>query len=73
MQLTPSEPKGIEAVVALVAVDTNEEAQRLLFPGSPTIRLHGENLFPVEDRGTWPLGYRTYQTPEGLMAGRRGR
>jgi len=43
-----------EAEVEVVAVDTNEEAQRLRFPGSPTIRVDGEDLFPVPDRvGSW--------------------
>jgi hypothetical protein len=32
--------------VELVAVNTDEEAQRLRFPGSPTIRVDGEDLFP---------------------------
>jgi hypothetical protein len=38
--------KDIEAEVELVAVNTNEEAQRLRFPGSPTIKVDGEDLFP---------------------------
>jgi hypothetical protein len=31
--------EGIEAEVELVAVNTDEEARRLWFPGSPTIRV----------------------------------
>jgi len=57
---------GIEAVVDLVRVDTNEEAEQLRFPGSPTIRVAGEDMFPVPERDAWALGCRTYQTPEGL-------
>lgn len=33
---------GLEAEVELVAVSTDDEARRLRFPGSPTIRLDGE-------------------------------
>jgi hypothetical protein len=33
--------QGIEVRVELVAVNTDEEAQRLRFPGSPTIRMDG--------------------------------
>ena len=58
--------EGIEAGVEMVAVDTDEEAQRLRFPGSPTIRVDGRDLFPVPERGDWRLGCRVYATPEGL-------
>jgi hypothetical protein len=57
--------QGIEAQVELVAVNTDEEAGRLRFPGSPTITVDGLDLFPVPDRGTWALGCRTYRTPGG--------
>ena len=57
---------GAEAEVELVAVDTDEEAKRLRFPGSPTIRVDGRDLFPVPERRVWALGCRTYATPEGL-------
>jgi hypothetical protein len=58
--------QGIEAEVELVAVNTDEEAKRLRFPGSPTIRVDGEDLFPVPDRVGYALGCRMYATPEGL-------
>jgi glutaredoxin len=37
--------RGLE--VEMVAVETDEEAGRLRFPGSPTIRVEGEDLFPA--------------------------
>lgn len=55
-----------EPEVELVAVNTEEEARRLRFPGSPTIRVDGEDLFPVPDRVGYALGCRMYTTPEGL-------
>ncbi len=58
--------EGIEANVELVAVNTNEEARRLRFPGSPTIRVDGCDLFPAPEREDWRLGCRVYATPEGL-------
>ena len=58
---------GAEADVELVAVESDEEAQRLRFPGSPTIRVDGRDLFPVPQRSVWALGCRTYATPEGLQ------
>jgi hypothetical protein len=56
----------IEAEVDMVAVNNNEDAQRLRFPGSPTIRVDGQDLFPVPQRASYALGCRTYATPEGL-------
>ena len=58
--------KGLESDIELVAVDCDEEAQRLKFPGSPTIRVDGRDLFPVPEREDWRLGCRVYATPEGL-------
>jgi hypothetical protein len=57
---------GAEADVELVAVNTDEEAKRLRFPGSPTIRVDSRDLFPVPERSVWALGCRTYATPDGL-------
>ena len=56
----------VEADVELVAVNTDEEARRLRFPGSPTIRVDSEDLFPVPDRAEYALSCRMYATPEGL-------
>jgi len=58
--------EGVEAGMELVAVNTDEEARRLRFPGSPTIRVDGEDLFPAPEREDWRLGCRVYATPDGL-------
>ena len=59
--------EGLEdASVDLVAVNTDEEARRMRFPGSPTIRVGGQDLFPVPERGDYRLGCRVYATPGGL-------
>ena len=42
--------EGVEAEVHLTAVNTDEKARRLRFPGSPTIRVDGRDLFPVPER-----------------------
>jgi ABC-2 type transport system permease protein len=55
--------EGIEAEVDLVAVNTDEEARKLGFAGSPTIRVDGRDPFPTpKQRG---VGCRIYATPEG--------
>jgi len=60
--------EGVEADVELVSVNTDEEARRLAFPGSPTIRADGRDLFPsgTREREHWRLGCRVYATPDGL-------
>jgi hypothetical protein len=60
------ERRGVMAQVVLVAVNTEEEARQLRFPGSPTIRIDGDDLFPIGEREDWRLGCRVYATPEGL-------
>ena len=50
----------------MVGANSDEKAGRLRFPGSPTIRVDGRDLFPFVERGIWALGCRTYATPEGL-------
>ncbi len=58
--------EDVEAEVSLVAVNTDEETRKLEFPGSPTIRADGRDLFPTAEREDWRLGCRVYATPEGL-------
>jgi hypothetical protein len=60
------EERGMHAEVELVAVNTDEEAHRYRFPGSPTLRVEGRDLFPTGEREDWRLGCRVYATPEGL-------
>jgi hypothetical protein len=57
----------VAAEVELVAVNSDEEAQLLRFPGSPTVRVDGRDLFPAPEREDWRLGCRIYATPEGLL------
>jgi hypothetical protein len=58
--------EGMDAEIVLVVVNTDEEARRHRFPGSPTIRVDGRDLFPIEERQEWRLGCRVYATQEGL-------
>ena len=66
----------VSAEVRPVAVNTDEDARRLRFPGSPTLRVDGEDLFPVpvaNARAAYALGCRMYATPEGLKGRPRRR
>ena len=55
-----------DAHVDLLAVNTDQDAEQLKFPGSPTIRADGEDLFPIPEPSEWALRCRMYLTPEGL-------
>jgi hypothetical protein len=56
----------IESRIMLIKVETNADAAKFEFPGSPTIRLDGKDLFPV-DHSDYALGCRVYATPQGLQ------
>lgn len=56
---------NIEATVQLVQVETDQEARDHRFVGSPSIRVDGKDLFPV-DHENYALGCRVYQTPDGM-------
>ncbi|MDR7481066.1 MAG: hypothetical protein QN183_09190 [Armatimonadota bacterium] len=60
--------EGFDVAVEVVRVETQEDAERLAFPGSPTIRLDGEDLQPdgVQARGV--LTCRTYRTETGRLS-----
>jgi len=49
----------------LIRVETAEAALATQFVGSPTIRIDGQDLFPV-NHTNYALGCRVYQTPEGM-------
>src|SRR5918992_911473 len=57
---------SVEAELELVEVNSDEEARRLGFPGSPTLRIDGRDPFPVPERGEGGLTCRVYATPEGM-------
>jgi hypothetical protein len=57
---------GIESPIEKIEVLTDEDAERLQFPGSPTIRVNGVDVDPAgaEQMGT-ALTCRVYVTEEG--------
>jgi hypothetical protein len=57
---------GISKKVNLIRVETQEEAEKNEFSGSPTIRVRGIDLFPT-GQTYYALGCRVYQTPEGFI------
>jgi ABC-2 type transport system permease protein len=57
---------GVDAEVEMVAVNSDEEARRLRFAGSPTLRIDGRDPFPFPEMGAGTFGCRIYATPEGM-------
>jgi hypothetical protein len=50
----------IQALVRKVKVATQEEAERLRFPGSPTVRINGADIDPVAGETGGVMGCRVY-------------
>jgi hypothetical protein len=54
--------EGIAAEITPITPGPNDWSS---FPGSPTILVKGEDLFPAECRGAHAASCRIYATPEG--------
>jgi hypothetical protein len=60
--------EGLDAEVELVEVESDEQAQRERFPGSPTIRLDGEDAFPADPSEPFSLTCRIYRLRDGRVS-----
>lgn len=57
---------AIAAPIILVHVETDHDAQRRRFLGSPTVRVNGHDVEPgADERDTYGLQCRVYSTPDG--------
>jgi len=52
--------------IDLLLVKSNAEARKHRFLGSPTLRINGQDLFPIEG-DQFALGCRVFATPRGLV------
>ena len=57
--------EGVEAEVSTVQIADDEQARRERFPGSPTIRIDGEDIVPPGEGDPFSLTCRVYRTREG--------
>ena len=62
------EKRGVEADVVEREVLTDEEAEELAFPGSPTIRVDGRDVDPDGARARPSLTCRIYHLPDGRVS-----
>jgi len=60
--------EGIVAHVEVIRVETEEQAERLQFPGSPTIRFDGKDIVPVPEGTRFSLTCRVYHLEDGRVS-----
>lgn len=58
---------AFETTIQMIAVNSEEDARLLEFPGSPTIRIDGRDILPQAD-GSFRLGLREYPVDDGSSA-----
>jgi hypothetical protein len=60
--------EGVDTTVQLVEVLTDEQARQERFPGSPTIRVNGEDIVAPADTEPFSLTCRVYRTRDGRIS-----
>ena len=60
--------EGVDADVARVEITGDEQARRERFPGSPTIRLNGEDIVSPAEVEPYSLTCRVYRTRDGRIS-----
>lgn len=60
--------EGVEANVDLVEVETDEQARSERFPGSPTVRIDGQDALPPADGEPFSLTCRVYRLRDGRVS-----
>jgi len=57
--------QGINIEIILRNIETNKEAVKYQFPGSPTIKVNGNDIFPT-NQTNYSLSCRVYETSQGF-------
>jgi hypothetical protein len=60
--------EGVQAAVDIVKVETEEQAERLRFFGSPTIRIDGHDIDPPPEDVNYALTCRAYRLEDGRIS-----
>ena len=60
--------EGVAAEIEIVRVETDEAARRWQFPGSPTIRINGQDIDPVPTDAYFGLSCRAYHLEDGRIS-----
>lgn len=59
---------GIHADIEIVKVETDAEAQKLRFVGSPTILINGQDIVPTPPDAYYCLTCRAYRLEDGRIS-----
>jgi hypothetical protein len=59
---------GRKDEIVMIEVESDEEAERLRFPGSPTIRVDGRDVDAEGANGRPSLNCRIYHLPDGRVS-----
>jgi hypothetical protein len=62
------ETEDVPATVSILQIETDEDAETMRFPGSPTIRVNGADIQPTDEEDVVGLTCRAYQTPTGKIS-----
>ena len=60
--------RGLDASIEMREVRTQDEAEALRFPGSPTIRVDGRDVDPAGATARPALNCRVYHLPDGRVS-----
>jgi hypothetical protein len=60
--------EGVAAEPRITLVETEDQAQALRFPGSPTIHIDGVDIDQAGDQGEYLLTCRVYTRPDGRIS-----
>lgn len=62
------EEEGARADVELVEIETDDQARAERFPGSPTVRIDGEDPLPAAEGEPYSLTCRVYRLRDGRVS-----
>lgn len=62
------EEEGAEATLEQIEIETDEQACAERFPGSPTIRIDGQDPLPAEPSDPFSLTCRIYRLRDGRVS-----
>ena len=60
--------EGVKAEIEIIKVETDDQARRLRFIGSPTIRINGEDILPPSDHDIVGLACRAFVLEDGRIS-----
>lgn len=60
--------EGVTAELAITKVESEEQAQRLHFTGSPTIRVDGQDIDPPPPDSQYALTCRAFRRADGRIS-----